>query len=274
MSTQAGIGMSTAPSSPDSDLATYDWSLLKTHGLVERVEYLQSIGSTNDFAREMAGRLPRGERLLVVAERQTAGRGRGSNRWWTANGSLAFSLLFDPAQRNIARCHHPMISLAAALAVIDTVVEITGKTDVGLHWPNDVFLAGRKLAGVLIEALADGRHVLGVGCNVQNRSADAPPELAGVVISLADVTVPAPCRSEMLCGIVRRFDTNLAELADCHEVVGRRAHELCRQYGHKLTIRAGAHNTAGICAGIALDGALLLDTVNGRRSFYSGVLVK
>lgn len=263
-----------APSWRESDLATYDWSLLKRHGLVEHVEYLPSIGSTNDFAREKAVGLPRGERLLVVAERQTAGRGRGSNRWWTGSGSLAFSLVFDPAERKIARRYYPMISLAAALALIDTVAEITGRTDVGLHWPNDVFLAGQKLAGVLVEGLADGRHVLGIGCNVHNRSADAPPELANFVISLADVSLPAPSRGDVLFCTVRRLDERLDELAERHEIIGQRADKLCLQHGVRLTIRAGARETSGVCAGIAADGALLLDTANGRQSFYSGVLIK
>lgn len=266
--------MSRLPASHESELAGYDWSLLKASGLVERVEYLPSVGSTNDFAREQAGSLSRGERLLVVAERQTAGRGRGGNRWWTGGGSLAFSLLFDPAQRNIARRHYPMISLAAALAVIDTAALIAGRTDVGLHWPNDVFLSGRKLAGVLIEALADGRHLLGIGCNVHNRSAEAPPELADIVISLADVTPLAPSRGDVLLGIVRRLDERLGDLAHFHEIIGQRANQMCLQHGAKLTIRAGTRETSGICAGIAADGALLLDTVNGRQSFYSGVLVK
>jgi BirA family biotin operon repressor/biotin-[acetyl-CoA-carboxylase] ligase len=274
VSLQDGMGMSAEQPPHVPDLASFDWSRLQADGLVERVEYLPSISSTNDFAREAAGSLPRGERLLVVAERQTAGRGRGSNRWWTGGGSLAFSLLFDPAARNIGRRHYPMISLAASIAVIETVTDMSRRSDVGLHWPNDVFLAGRKLAGVLVEALSDGRHVLGVGCNVQNRSADAPPELAGLVISLAEVLDSAPHRGDVLFDTMRRFDARLDELARCHETVGRRAHELCLQHGAALTLRAGSREVSGTCAGIAADGALLLDTVNGRQSFYSGVLVK
>lgn len=264
----------TTSSSRESDLANYDWRPLTALGLIERVEYLPSIGSTNDYAREVAATLPNEQGLLVVAERQTAGRGRGNNRWWTGGGSLACSLLFDPARRKIERRHYPMISLAAALAISETVTDLTGRTDVGLHWPNDIFLAGRKLAGVLIEALADGRHVLGIGCNVRNRSAEAPAELADIVISLADVTPRLPSRGDVLLGIMRRLDERLNELADGHEAIGRRADTLCLQHAARLTIRAGGRDTSGMCAGIAPDGALLLDTVNGRQAFYSGVLVK
>jgi BirA family biotin operon repressor/biotin-[acetyl-CoA-carboxylase] ligase len=263
------------PSSPSvSEFAAFDWSTLREGGLVHRTEYLPSVGSTNDHARERAAGLPSGETLLVVADEQTAGRGRGSNRWWTGSGSLACSLLFDPARRKIDRRHYPMISLASAIAIAETVSAISGRFDIGLHWPNDVFAGGRKLAGVLIEALADGRHVLGIGCNINNRVADAPPELAPVVTSLADLTDRLHQRSEVLGGIFERLAARLDELATQPYAVGQRANELCLQHGHFLTLRAGTYESSGVCAGIASDGALLLVTSAGRQAFYSGVLLK
>lgn len=243
-------------------------------GLIERAEHFVSLGSTNDYARELAASLPRGEKVLIVADEQTAGRGRGTNRWWTGAGSLAFSLLFDPAERNVERRCYPMISLVAAIAIVDAVGAVTRRSDVGLHWPNDVFIAGRKVAGVLIEGLADGRHVLGIGCNVNNRTIEAPPELADVAISLADLTGRCISRCDLLVDILQRLDVHLAALAGQPQKVGQRADELCLQHGSHLTVRAGTRETSGVCAGIAADGALLLDTPTGRQALYSGVLVK
>ncbi|MGH7135199.1 MAG: biotin--[acetyl-CoA-carboxylase] ligase [Pirellulales bacterium] len=257
-----------------SDLANYDWSRFTTAGVVDRVEYFPTLTSTNDFARERAAGAPRGRRLLVVADEQTAGRGRGGNRWWTGAGSLACSLLFDPASRPIERRYYPMISLAAAVAIVEAVASCSRRSDAGLHWPNDVFVAGRKLAGVLVEALADGRHVLGIGCNLHNRSAQAPPGLSSIVTSLAEISDAPPDRGDFLLGILRRLDARLDELARQPDLLGQRANELCLQHGARLTLRAGTRQVSGICAGIAHDGALVLDTSTGRESFYSGVLVK
>src|SRR5487761_503549 len=161
---------------------------LSSAHLVDRLEYHESLTSTNDYLREVAARVPRTENMLVVADRQTAGRGRGGNRWWTAPGSLAASLLFDPAARQIARRNFPMLSLAAAVALIETVGPLVGQEEIGLHWPNDVFVAGRKLAGILVEALPDGKHILGIGCNVNNSLAQAPGELQAIATSLADLS--------------------------------------------------------------------------------------
>src|SRR5487761_1135631 len=102
-----------------TELAHFDWSSLVATGLVDRAEYFASLSSTNDYAREVAGSLPREERLLIVADEQTTGRGRGANRWWTGSGSLACTLVFDPAQRDIERRYYPLISLAAAIAIVE-----------------------------------------------------------------------------------------------------------------------------------------------------------
>jgi BirA family transcriptional regulator, biotin operon repressor / biotin---[acetyl-CoA-carboxylase] ligase len=258
----------------DRTLADFDWPSITASGLVDRVEYFPSLASTNDHARDLAGATPREERVLIVAERQTAGRGRGANRWWTGSGGLAFTLVFDPASRGIERRFFPMISLAAAIAVVETATEILARVDVGLHWPNDVFVAERKLAGVLIEALADGRHIVGIGCNINNRVFEAPPELMPVVTSLADLTGGIHARGAFLLALLRRLDRRLEELARSPQSLGCRANELCLQQGAFLTIRSGNRELSGICAGIAPDGALLLDTVSGRQALYSGVLIK
>jgi hypothetical protein len=120
---------------------------------VARVECHQTLGSTNDRARQCAaegGPLP----LLVLAENQTSGRGRGSNRWWTGPGSLAFSLLLDAADLRIERSRSPLVALAAAVAVAETVAHRLPDRQVGIHWPNDVFADNRKLAGILVETLS------------------------------------------------------------------------------------------------------------------------
>jgi BirA family transcriptional regulator, biotin operon repressor / biotin---[acetyl-CoA-carboxylase] ligase len=249
-----------------------DVARLRAAQFVDRIEHHETLGSTNDYLRQVAGSLPRDETMLVVADRQTAGRGRGANRWWTGSGSLAASLLFDPAAHGIATPRYPMISLTAAVALIETVAPLVPRQKVSLHWPNDVFVGERKLAGILVEAIPDGRHVLGIGCNVNNRLVDAPSELAARVVTLADLTDCLHHRSKLLLVLLGRLYAGLAELAERPEQQAARANELCSQHGERLTIKAGNRVESGRCAGIAADGALLLDTSVGRQRFYSGVL--
>ena len=249
-----------------------DVARLRAAQLVDRIEHHETLGSTNDYLRQVAAQVPRGETMLVVADRQTAGRGRGANRWWTGSGSLAASLLFDPAAHGIATPRFPMISLSAAVALIETVAPLVPLEVVSLHWPNDVFVTDRKLAGILVEALADGRHVLGIGCNVNNRLANAPSELAARVVTLADLTDRLHHRSNLLVVLLERLHASLRELAERPEQLAARANEFCSQHGQRLTIRLGNRVESGRCAGIASDGALLLDTAVGRQRFYSGVL--
>ncbi|HEX5498103.1 MAG TPA: hypothetical protein VFX03_02710, partial [Thermomicrobiales bacterium] len=106
---------------------------LLASGLLARVEHHPTLTSTNDHARELAAQSPGELPLLVIADEQTAGRGRGANRWWTAAGSLACSLLFEPGTLGIERRYFSMISLAAAVAIVETVSPLLAGRPLGVH---------------------------------------------------------------------------------------------------------------------------------------------
>jgi len=247
---------------------------LLSAGFVTRVEHHERLTSTNDYARQFSGAVSREEIMLIVADEQTAGRGRGANRWWTGSGALAFSLLFDPALRHIERCNFHLISLAAAIAIVETAQPLVPSRQVGLHWPNDVFVDGRKLSGILVEALADGRHIVGIGVNLNNSLATAPDELCDVVTTLADLSGRQHDRTSVLAALLTGFDRMLVQLASDAADVARRANKLCLQHGRLITIESGNRIATGSCMGIADDGALQLETSAGREKFYSGVLRK
>lgn len=251
----------------------FDLDRLRSQTFLAQVAYYPSLGSTNDQARQLAETAPELP-VLVVADRQTAGRGRGANRWWTGPGSLACSLLFDPAAHGIERRHHAMLALAAAIAVVETAAPLAPGYRIGLHWPNDVFAGGRKLAGVLVESLADGRHIVGIGVNINNSLAQAPRELAGIMTALADLSGRRHDRTEVLLSILDHLLPGLDLLSSSPELLGRRADQLCLQHGRRLCIRSGNQRASGICVGIADDGALVLDTPRGPQAHYSGVLVE
>jgi BirA family biotin operon repressor/biotin-[acetyl-CoA-carboxylase] ligase len=244
---------------------------------VARVEHYPSLSSTNDRARSAAGEPGVELPLIVIADEQTLGRGRGSNRWWTGAGSLAVSLLFEPAaaQLDAQRCR--VLALAAAVAVIDTVAPLLPERAVGLHWPNDVYAAGKKLCGVLVEALADQRYVVGIGLNLNNACRDAPDEIRGRATSVLDLNGSPHDKTNVLLQLLAHWDECLRCLAADPERLGARFDALCLQHGQRLTLyqsleTANVKSVSGICAGIGPDGSLLLDTAVGRRAFFAGTL--
>ena len=238
---------------------------------VARVECHQTLASTNDRARQCAAA---GEPtpLLVLAETQTAGRGRGSNRWWTGPGSLAFSLLLDAGDLRIDRSRSPLVALAAAISVAETAAHRLPGRRVGIHWPNDVFVDDRKLAGILVETLSSRLYVIGVGINTNSTLADAPEELRPRVATLRELTGQAHDPTDVLIAVVQNFASLLLRLAASPEKVAARADALCLQRGRPLLLDTGGGQVEGRCAGIAPDGGLLLDTPDGRRVCYTGIV--
>lgn len=240
-----------------------------------RIEHHGLVSSTQDRAHQLAKEVPAAGRALpvmVVAEQQSAGRGRGENVWWTGAGSLAVSVLFAPDYFGLGNNPLPQSALAAGVAVIDAVQSHCRPHFPGLHWPNDVFVAGRKLSGILIDVRSDGRHVLGIGLNVNNSTAEAPEAIRVRAISLCEFTGQPLDRAQVLVELSRQIDAAFRQLAAEPELLGERFDELCLQHGSELTVESAGRRVSGRCAGIAADGALLLDTFSGRQRVYSGVL--
>jgi BirA family biotin operon repressor/biotin-[acetyl-CoA-carboxylase] ligase len=240
--------------------------------MVAQVQAFHTLGSTNDWAKRRAAEPSCPLPLLVVAEAQTAGRGRGANRWWSAPGSLIFSLVLPPEQLPSQLGSSPLISIATAVAVTETIVPLLGEHQAGIHWPNDVVAGGRKIAGILVEVLGNRRHVIGIGLNVNNRLAEAPPEILKRATTLWELTHTLHDLTTVLIDVLRRLEVRVGQLTTPVDLV-RRANVLCLQQGMPLNLRQGDRTIAGRCAGIAVDGGLLLDTPQGRQTFMSGVLV-
>jgi len=210
--------------------------------------------------------------MLIVADEQTAGRGRGSNRWWSGPGSLSFSLLVDLIELRIDRSRSPLMGLAAGAAVLGTVAPELTPHPTGLHWPNDIFVAGRKLGGILVEIPTVRHCVIGVGLNTNNTLDNAPAPLRTTATTMFELTGARHDHTTLLIGMLRRMNTLLRQLATAPESIGVLADSLCLQHGRELTLELSGRSTTGRCAGIAPDGAILLDTPEGRRAFYAGVL--
>jgi BirA family transcriptional regulator, biotin operon repressor / biotin---[acetyl-CoA-carboxylase] ligase len=136
--------------------------------------------STNSRARELAtAGAPGG--TVVTAAAQTAGRGRQGRRWTApAGGALLYSAIVRPLERR-----HALLPLAAAVAVCDAAERLDNSIECRIKWPNDVWVDGRKLAGILIEARPqDGWAAIGVGLNLAIAAEEFPAELRETATSL------------------------------------------------------------------------------------------
>lgn len=247
---------------------SFDEGSLRDSAFLRTVEVHQELGSTNSRARELiAGdvALP----ALVVAERQTAGRGRGANRWWTNDGALTFSVAIDAAERGLTIEQNGLVSLATAVAVVEAVRETTGLA-AGVKWPNDVYLNHKKLAGILIESPRPGRLVIGVGINVANRLDEAPDEVRARATSLLEYA-PAK-RQAVLVAFLGAFDLRLTQIATSDSSLIESARTACVLTGKIVTLRNGESITTGECVGVADDGALRLKTDGVATSYYAGTI--
>lgn len=169
-------------------------------GREARVVRYERTDSTMDRALELALRSP-SCRAIVVAEAQSAGRGRRGRRWASPRGGLFATLVAEPAT---APWRAERAAMAGGVALCLALRELTGEP-FSLEWPNDVYLAGRKAGGLLVEYLAEGESLrlldLGLGVNVANR---AP---GGNAFSLSELPSPAPTRRALLSAFLDRYET-------------------------------------------------------------------
>jgi BirA family transcriptional regulator, biotin operon repressor / biotin---[acetyl-CoA-carboxylase] ligase len=240
---------------------------------VFRAEHHPTIGSTNDRAIQCAASGATDLPLLVVADQQTAGRGRDGHRWWTGPGALAFSLLVDPQMVAASHSRSPLVALAAAVAVVRTIAPLLPQHQVGIHWPNDVLAAGRKVAGILVEVLPDRRHVIGIGLNTNNTLADAPTELRTTASTLHDLSGKRQDQTDVLAALLSNLHHAFSQLRTDPQTIAASANDLCLQHGKRLTIQQGDRTTTGCFRGIAADGSILLETSAGTRAFCCGTVV-
>jgi len=173
--------------------------------------YQAVTGSTNDDALAAArSGAPHGS--LFVADEQTAGRGRRGNSWLAAPGeNLLFSVLVRP-ELELAQASG--LTLAIGLALRDAILPLVDAGDaVQIKWPNDLYVNGKKLAGILVESQLQGERlqavVIGVGLNVATRS--FPPEIAARATSLALLGVGDTEREPLLQSLLNAITTRLDE---------------------------------------------------------------
>ena len=239
--------------------------------LKPKILRFESLPSTNT---ELARRASEGaeEGLSIVADEQTAGRGRLQRTWSSPKGAgLYFSILLRPT---IAQDRWPLITFMASLAVGDALHDGAGVTT-DIKWPNDLLSGERKICGILAEAVETpaGRAVIvGIGINL---TADAyPRELAEVATSVAEAAGRQPERETILAALqnaLARWYSLLHEPDGLAKIVAAWASRSSYVNGKLVTVANGDEVWQGITCGIEDDGALRLETeTDGIRLVRAG----
>ncbi len=235
---------------------------LQTQWLGARVVVYESTASTNDVAAQYA-RNPNSHGLAILAEEQTAGRGRGGNTWLASRGqSLLVSLvIINPS------VPPGLVSLAASVAAAHTV-----GTWARIKWPNDVHLQGKKICGILLEHRSYAAHdaaILGLGINCHQQRSDFPPGLQASAISL-DMAGPGRTdRSLWLCRLLTELEFWLAQAQAGSEAVVAAWKQRCLQFGHRVALQYNGQRFDGQCLGVDPDQGLILKLDHGGMRHFS-----
>ena len=239
--------------------------------------YYPVIGSTNDVAAALAAEGGEREGLVVVADRQTAGRGRRGRAWFSPAGSgLYVSIVLAPGRARVDPVRATLLlTLAAGVALAEAVHAATALAP-AIKWPNDLLVGRRKLAGILGEAAATDEGVasvvLGYGINVGPMA--YPPDLADRATSLETElgrpTDRAALLAETLAAMARRYDDLLDGRFDA--ILDAWRARAPGAAGARVAWTSPAGPRSGVTAGIDDRGALLVRTSEGTERIVSGEL--
>lgn len=236
------------------------------------VEAHQRIGSTNDRARALLDG-SEVEGIAVVAEEQTAGRGRRGRTWSSPPGrNLTMSVALQP---RLDAADAWQLGLAAALAAWRACGEVTA---VALKWPNDLVAPdGRKLGGLLAETSLAGDRlaaaVIGIGINVNWPRAEMPAEIAVSATSLSELAGRSVDRVALLGALLDALDGEVARI-EAGESPLARYRAACSTLGASVTVEVGGRRIEGVAVGLDEAGALIVAAGDERVAVTSGEVTR
>ena len=250
---------------------------LKTESIGKRVYYFEEIDSTQNFAEQIA--LDEKENgTIVIAEKQTAGKGRLDRKWTSPKGGIWFSLIIHP---KFDVSTSTLVPIAGAVALAKAI-KITLDIDVSVKWPNDITLNGKKVAGMLVDASFQANNIdyliLGIGINFDIDAKKIEKRLSKSanfygVNSLRkkdDSTPPKILLREFLVQFEKTLiQLNKGEKAKIVKEWTKKADKI----GKKISINTSDGKISGVAQGIDNDGALKLKTSKGIKKIFVGDVV-
>ena len=226
------------------------------------VLHYETLGSTNDEARRLAAQ-GAAHGTAVHADEQISGRGRLARTWYSPAGNLYLSVIL---RLDMPPARIPELSFVIALAVADTADTLLPRhVRSMLKWPNDVLIAGAKVAGILIEQ-AEGAIIPGVGLNILHAPPNAGYKTTSIVACGGLASVDG-ARDILLDRLGRRLaEWQQGGFRPIREAWLTRAHPI----GASLRVGVAGQTLEGPFGGLDEDGALLLDLPGGRRRIVAG----
>ena len=226
-----------------------------------KVHYFETLPSTQDRAADLA-RKGAAQGTVVIAEEQTAGRGRLGRQWHSPPAAnLYATIILRPA---IPISEIPRLSLVAGVAVADAM-DATAGGIAGLKWPNDVWLRRKKVGGILAQALIESAEtnpivLLGIGINVNLRSEQIPEELRDRATSLLAETGAECDRRALAAKLFARLDMRYRQAQTSGFAALRAEWERYSVLsGRRVSVQDGVSVHYGVVRGIEADGALVLE---------------
>jgi BirA family transcriptional regulator, biotin operon repressor / biotin---[acetyl-CoA-carboxylase] ligase len=230
----------------------------------KRIYHFFKTDSTNRVALEL-GHAVEPEGAVVLAEEQTAGRGRAGRVWHSDRAvGIYVTVLLRP---RLAPVQAPLLTMMAGLSARSAVQAVTGLT-VDLKWPNDLLIRGKKLGGILTEMHAEPGQIrfviVGIGLNVNQEN--FPGELAETATSLRVETGKAQSRMELLVRLLREFegDYNRFLREGVDSVVARFEEVSTYAKGKRVRVTNGAESYVGTTAGLGPEGLLQVERDDGK----------
>jgi BirA family biotin operon repressor/biotin-[acetyl-CoA-carboxylase] ligase len=234
---------------------------LNTNVIGKRIMHLNEIDSTQNIADKLA-RDGAEEGTCVIAEKQTSGRGRRSRNWASPfKDGVYISIILRP---NLKPLHIIQIPLIAGVALVKAIEKTTGLTP-SIKWPNDIFLSGHKVAGILTEVNCDidtvHYIVLGMGINVNTRKAALPKEVKDIATSLSEECGHEVSRVDFLKNLLVELETVYSDfVTNGFENTGKQWMAYNNTIGSNITVNDGQNVFEGKAVDIDEDGFLIIQT--------------
>jgi BirA family biotin operon repressor/biotin-[acetyl-CoA-carboxylase] ligase len=231
---------------------------LGTRFIGQRVIYYPSLTSTMEVAKREAQQ-GAAEGTTIVADEQTAGRGRMKRAWLSPEGSIALSVILYPSV-----AHLPSLVMLASLAVVHSIEAVTG-LEAQIKWPNDVLIKGKKVCGILIESEVRRNMVnyaiVGLGLNVNLRLTDFP-DILPIATSLSDELGRKVSRLELIRRLLVEMERLYPALPTGESIYVEWRDRLVT-LGQKVNVTWGETSYEGIAESVARDGSLMLRRSDG-----------
>ncbi|HXO61590.1 MAG TPA: biotin--[acetyl-CoA-carboxylase] ligase [Candidatus Acidoferrales bacterium] len=250
------------------DILTADMLRQRLRGSLfgKRIYHFFKTDSTNRVALEL-GHAGEPEGAVVLAEEQTAGRGRAGHTWHSERATGIYAtLLLRP---RLAPVQAPLLTMMAGLSAHAAVQAVTG-LNVDLKWPNDLLISGKKVGGILTEMHAEPTQVrfviVGIGINVNQEK--FPADLSGKTTSLRTETSRTQSRLEVLVQFLRQFERDYQELLreGATSVVKRFEATSSYARGKRVRVTNGRESFTGVTAGLEEEGLLRVKRDTGETT--------